>query len=249
MKKIEEQWYKEEKMFFEGWDFSYLENRWKSEPLSWSYEEIVKEYLTADKKLLDIGTGGGEFLLSLNHPYENTAATESWQPNIELCQKNLVPLGIDFCPTKSGEKINLRSNSFDIIVDRHAEYDEKEIKRLLKPGGVFITQQVGSRNCSDLAERLNKNPQKVELFSLQTEMQKFEKENFFVKRIAEEYPWLTFTDVGAIVYFAKRIVWTFPDFSVENNCEQLKKLQVQLNKDKEIKTVQHRFLLIAQKKE
>ena len=47
-------------------------------------------------KLLDFDTGGGEFLLSLGHPYGNTAATEGYPPNVELCKKELQRLGIDF---------------------------------------------------------------------------------------------------------------------------------------------------------
>ena len=35
-------------------------------------------------RLLDMDTGGGEFLLSLGHPFERTAATEGYPPNVEL---------------------------------------------------------------------------------------------------------------------------------------------------------------------
>ena len=38
-------------------------------------------------KLLNIETGGGEFLLSLNHPKHNTSVIEGYQPNVELCKK------------------------------------------------------------------------------------------------------------------------------------------------------------------
>ena len=38
-------------------------------------------------KLLDMETGGGEFLLSLNHSKHNTSAIEGYQPNVELCKK------------------------------------------------------------------------------------------------------------------------------------------------------------------
>ena len=54
-------------------------------------------------KVLDYDTGGGEFLLSLNHPFARTAATEGFEPNVRLCQEKLLPLGIDFkeCNTPS----------------------------------------------------------------------------------------------------------------------------------------------------
>ena len=44
-------------------------------------------------KLLDFDTGGGEFLLSLGHPCENTAATEGYPPNVELCRETILPFG------------------------------------------------------------------------------------------------------------------------------------------------------------
>lgn len=59
----------------------------EEESLPWNYKDIVKSYLKPEYKLLDMGTGGGEFLLSLNHPYENTLVTEAWIPNVKLCQE------------------------------------------------------------------------------------------------------------------------------------------------------------------
>ena len=46
----------------------------------------MRRYLSPESRLLDIDTGGGEFLLSLNHPPENTSATEGYPPNVSLCQ-------------------------------------------------------------------------------------------------------------------------------------------------------------------
>lgn len=74
--KLKELWKKEEENSFKGWDFSHLKNRWIDEKLPWDYREILDKYLKPDYKLLDMGTGGGEFLLTLNHPYNNTSVTE-----------------------------------------------------------------------------------------------------------------------------------------------------------------------------
>ena len=67
---------KEESKTITGWDFSYLDGRWDDEELPWDYKAIVLQYLNPNYKLLDMGTGGGEFLMSLNHPYNNTSVTE-----------------------------------------------------------------------------------------------------------------------------------------------------------------------------
>ena len=62
-----------------GWDFSHLDDRYEVEAdLPWDYEKIVRHYLSDSKQMMDYDTGGAEFLLSLNHPYEMTFATEGY---------------------------------------------------------------------------------------------------------------------------------------------------------------------------
>ena len=62
-----------------GWDFSHIADRYTEETdLPWDYQRIVLERLRPEMKLLDIDTGGGEFLLSLHHPYANTSAPEKF---------------------------------------------------------------------------------------------------------------------------------------------------------------------------
>jgi len=96
-KELKAIWKEEEKVaHIHGWDFSHIHERYEETTLPWDYKEVIQQYLRNDKKLLDYDTGGGEFLLSLNHPFPNTAATEGYQPNVELCKELLLPLGIDF---------------------------------------------------------------------------------------------------------------------------------------------------------
>lgn len=91
-------WLKEqEAAHIHGWDFSHINGRYEEDnDLTWDYKQIVLSYLKDDMKLLDIDTGGGEFLLSLHHPYHNTSATEGYLPNVLLCERTLLPLGINF---------------------------------------------------------------------------------------------------------------------------------------------------------
>ena len=44
--------------------------------------------------------------------------------------------------------------TFDIVINRHGAFDENEIWRVLKPKGIFITQQVGAENDRELVELL-----------------------------------------------------------------------------------------------
>lgn len=92
------QWLQEEYAAqMNGWDFSHLRGRYEEEQdLPWDYEAIVRAFLKPDSELLDMETGGGEFLLSLGHPGHKTSATEGWPPNVELCRQRFSPLGIRF---------------------------------------------------------------------------------------------------------------------------------------------------------
>ena len=52
------------------------------------YKNIVKSYIKKDDEILDLDTGGGEFLLSLSHPYSKTSATEAYPPNAASAKRS-----------------------------------------------------------------------------------------------------------------------------------------------------------------
>lgn len=243
---IKKDWQNEEQHTFHGWDFSHLEGRWISTSMNWDYAKIVKEHLLSTDYLLDMGTGGGEFLLSLCHPYEKTAVTEAWLPNIHLCVEKLKPLGIQVYPVQEDAPLPIANDSFDIVINCHESYDLLEVKRVLKHGGIFITQQVGGENCISLEKRINLEECIHPVFSLQTELPQFQEHNFSVKYSDECFPELRFFDVGAIVFWAKIIQWSFPGFTVEKNFLRLCALQDELALNGFISSMQHRFIIVAQ---
>lgn len=138
-----------------GWDFSHIAGRYaEEESLPWDYREAVLRHLTPEAQLLDIDTGGGEFLLSLNHPDANTAATENYPPNVALCAETLLPLGIDFRPGDGNGPLPFEDGRFDLVINRHGDFNPREIFRVLKPGGLFVAQQVGAENDRELVRLL-----------------------------------------------------------------------------------------------
>lgn len=230
-----------------GWDFSHIEDRHAEEELPWDYRQIILEHLKPEMRILDIDTGGGEFLLSLNHPYENTAATEAYPPNVELCRQTLLPLGIDFRPG-DGKKPPFEDTSFDLVINRHGDFDAQEIYRILKPGGLFITQQVGAENDRELVELLcgkTERPFPEQYLSIIS--QKFRNAGFKILDTQECFPSIKFFDVGALVWFARIIQWEFPNFSVDTCVNGLLNAQKLLEQNGCIDGRTHRFLLIAQK--
>lgn len=246
--KLKESWEKEEKATFKGWDFSHLENRCDNEELPWKYEHILNKYLKPNHKLLDMGTGGGEFLLSLNHPYNNTSVTEMWPPNVELCKEKLAPLGIEVKHVVDDSALPFKDNSFDIIINRHEFFDIREVKRILKPDGIFITQQVGGKNNEILSNILIKDF--IPLYAdntLEDNLKKLGNSLFEIIYANEYFPYLRFKDIGAVVYFAKIIEWEFPNFSVENSFKELCKLQDDIIHKGYVESIEQRYIIVCRK--
>lgn len=241
----------EEAAHIHGWDFSHIHGKYDEErDLPWNYREVVNRYLRPEMKLLDIDTGGGEFLLSFGHPCENLAATENYPPNVALYREKLLPLGIDFRQADGGGALPFDSQSFDLIINRHGDFNPAEISRVLKPGGVFVTEQVGAENDRELVALLLKDVPDLPFPEQYLEKAKaaFEQEGFCALEAEEAFRPIKFWDVGALVWFARVIEWEFPGFQVEDCLENLYRAQELLEREGVIEGRIHRFLLAAKKR-
>ena len=245
------QWKEEESAaHIRGWDFSHIANRHtEQEDLPWDYRETILRYLTPEMKLLDIDTGGGEFLLSLNHPCKNTAATENYPPNVALCRNVLTPLGIDFQAADGKGILPFEGNRFDIVINRHGDFNAAEIYRVLKTGGLFVTQQVGADNDRELVEILcGEMPLPFPEQYLNIAAQTFRDAGFEILKAEESFRPINFFDVAALVWFARIISWEFPAFSVDTHLEGLLNAQRILEEKGCIEGTTHRFFLLARKR-
>ena len=247
---LKEIWKKEEDAaHIHGWDFSHIDGRADQDlDLPWDYRQIIKQYLHDEMKILDYDTGGGEFLLSLEHPFDKTAATEGYPPNAELCRETLLPLGIDFRECNNPASIPFEDESFDMILNRHGSFHAEELYRLLKKGGIFITEQVGGDNDMDLVEMVLPNTE-IPFPDLNLKEQKkiFEDAGFQIIEAADAYRPIRFYDVGAFVWFARIIEWEFPEFSVDKCFERLLELQKKIDDGGCIEGTAHRYLIAAKK--
>ncbi len=240
-------WREEARRPFAGWDFSYINNtgRVQTDSLPWSYASVILPHIREAASLLDMGTGGGE-LLSLLQPYpEHTCATEGYEPNVEVARKRLEPLGVNVVPLVDESTLPFRENEFEVIINRHEYYDPGEVRRILTPGGSFITQQVGEGNDVEINRWLGAEPPEEKEWNVETAAKELVASGFRVEKKMEAFPMTRFYDVGALVYYLTAIPWTVVDFSVEKYSEALLTLHERVLQEQYLEFREHRFLVIA----
>ncbi|MCM0006657.1 MULTISPECIES: class I SAM-dependent methyltransferase [Bacillus cereus group] len=233
---------------FSGWDFSFISEtgRMKSEPLSWSYGSTAFQLMQHAESMLDMGTGGGEFL-SMLQPFPSTIyATEGYAPNVPIARKKLEPLGVTVVEVINDTVLPFQDGQFDFIINQHESYAASEVKRILSPNGVFLTQQVGGLDCAVLNEQFG-SPLNSEFasWSLEAACSELEENEFTILDAKEEFPFQRFYDIGAIVYYLKAIPWQIPDFTVERYYEELYRIHEIILQKGYFDVTQHRFLIKA----
>lgn len=236
---------------FSGWDFSYIADRVVNSPLTWSYTSTILPLIRDTESLLDMGTGGGEFLTSLMPLPKDTCATESYEPNVPIAKKRLETLGVKVFFCKDKEKLPFKDEEYDLIINRHEDYSEKEVFRVLKPNGIFITQQVGDKNDSKLRLVLTgseKSENDTE-WNLNFAKEKLKANGFDIVDGQEIINSTRIFDVGALAYFLKAIPWELPGFTVEKYYNKLLEIHNLItNKGYfELESNNHRFIIKARK--
>ncbi len=220
-------WKAEEQQPFEGWDFSYLNGRWHEQQPDWSYEQLVRALLKGADSLLDMGTGGGERLLSFEDVLPpRTVATEGYPPNLPVARAHLEPRGIRVVPYDCGADPHLPfpDNNFAVIIDRHEAYDAVEVARVLRPIGWFLTQQVDGRDLGEFRSIFGIESAYLHV-NLENCRSLVERAGLVVEQSREWSGKTTFDDIGALVYYLHAVPWDAPeDFTVERYAEPLLRL-------------------------
>lgn len=237
----------EYKSSFSGWDFSRIEGRMQEDILPWNYKEVAKKNIVDKRSLLDIDTGGGEFLFSIDNLPEKTVATEGYEPNIPIATKRLGERGIKVVNVKDPQQLPFDDSIFDIVINRHGSYKVSEIQRVLCSNGIFITQQVGSLNAVDLNTSLGIELNSISDWCLISNMQDCRINNMKIIEADEHIGKYRFYDIGAIVYYLKCIPWQVPDFSVGKYFDRLELINSHILHKGYFDFISHRFYLVVQK--
>ena len=234
---------------FVGWDFSYISatGRMAEAPLAWSYASKLLPTLRKAQSMLDMGTGGGEFLSRLQPLPPLTHATEGYAPNVPIARKRLEPLGVRVYEVGEDGQLPFEDNQFELVINRHEYYDPKEVLRVLKSGYRFITQQVGGENEQSLNVLLGTESNQYAYWTLDYAVRELQEAGWRIIEQKVDSPIMRFYDVGAIVYYLKAIPWQIPDFTVEQYFNKLVEIHSHIDAQGYIDALTNRFLIIAEK--
>ena len=149
MKKVNEKKYYEQ---IKDWSFD--EFQIVTDKLTnWNLYEILKDITNENSKILDLGTGGGEKVLSRFPEYaKEILGTDYSSAMIKTANENL---------KKSGRKnikfrimnnldMDVPNNYYDVVVARNTVTDPKQIIKTLKKGGVLLVHGVDMFDCLEL---------------------------------------------------------------------------------------------------
>ena len=125
-----------------GWDFSRM--RTLRAPVPWDYGDVVARYLRPSDEVLDVGTGDGRHFASLAGKFGRGLGIDTDPEMIRLAARANPGPSLEFRVGSAG--LEGLTTSFPVIINRHATIDLDAVAAHLKPGGYFITQQVGERN-------------------------------------------------------------------------------------------------------
>ncbi|MCU1422464.1 MAG: methyltransferase type 11, partial [Microbacteriaceae bacterium] len=123
----------------EGWDFSWFDGRAIEERTSWGYSRLLPQRYASAIAVLDLETGGGEVfseaLAATPVAPAIVAATESWEPNLELARAALAPWRADVHNIADAADLPFPDATFDVVSSRHPTFTRfDEIARVLRPG-------------------------------------------------------------------------------------------------------------------
>lgn len=231
-----------------GWDFSWLDGRATERRPSWGYQRLMAGRLAAVAAALDLQTGGGEVLAGAPAFPPTMAATESWPPNLALATRRLHPRGVVVVADPDEPPLPFGDAAFDLVTSRHpAETWWGEIARVLRPGGTYLAQHVGPGSVREVSEFFlgplpgpdGRAPEheraEAEAAGLQVVEQRLE-------RLRME-----FLDIGAVVYFLRKVIWIVPGFTVERHRDRLLDLHRRIEADGPFVAHSTRVLVEARK--
>jgi SAM-dependent methyltransferase len=236
----------------DGWDFTWLEGRATEARPPWGYARSLVTRIEDSSSLLDVQTGGAEVLCEAlgrarRRPM-TISATDAWPPNVAIARRNLAPLDGGVFEVANDADLPFASASFDLVTARHpvvVRWDE--IGRVLASGGTYFAQHVGPGSNRELTNFVM-GPQAVSTArSGARAVSEASAAGLHLVDIQQASLRVAFGDIGAVVYFLRKVPWTVPAFSVATYQDRLRALHDHIVSEGQFVSYSTRFLIQLQK--
>ncbi|OLO98805.1 SAM-dependent methyltransferase [Mycolicibacterium porcinum] len=233
----------------DGWDFSWLAGRATEARPSWGYQQLMSRRLATVSSALDIQTGGGEVLAGATRFPLTMAATESWPPNLDRATRLLGPRGVVVVADPDEPPLPFADAAFELVLSRHpATVWWEEIARVLAPGGTYFAQHVGPASVFEMTEFfLGPQPEARRARDPEIEAAGARAAGLEIVDLRAERLRMEFFDIGAVVYFLRKVIWIVPGFTVAAHRDRLAALHHQIRTDGSFVAHSSRHLIEAHK--
>ena len=172
-------------------------------------------------------------------PGQLLVAVEEWQPVVARRT-------VDHVVQATG--LPFRDGAFDLVVSRHpVGTDWAETARVLRPGGVFLSQQIGDGTNRELSEAMlgplpppdREHPEQIAAAARAAGLTVLSVRG---ERLRAEY-----FDIAAVAHFLRKVVWTVPGFTIDQYRTQLRAVHDQITATGRFVSYANRVLIEAQK--
>ena len=143
-----------------GWNFSKI-NPVVENPSDFDYYKQVVQFLNEDSVVLDIGCGSAEKAIRFFSFAREIYETDNEPAMLEKAKVNTqkyygtIPKTANkfkFQILDCNGKFPFDDGVFDVVVSRHCGANMKEVFRVLKPGGVFVSEDYWCHDCIELKQ-------------------------------------------------------------------------------------------------
>lgn len=236
-----------------GWDL--LQFKTRRAPVPWNLKGVTSELLTGRESVLDMGCGDGRLLASVADSFMRGIGVDVSKSRIDRARLSLpmkLRMRVHFTRA-SAHAVPAPNATFELVLNRHAPLFPEEIDRVLAPGGVLVTQQVGVQNAraviaafsegrgSRVSDQLG--PQEV---LLARSFDVFSERGYQVLRHEQYDVPFVFGDAESLLFWLQAVPVPH-DFEIELDAKTVLEILDRLGTPNGIVTNEHRELLVMQK--
>ncbi|MFX3634686.1 MAG: class I SAM-dependent methyltransferase [Candidatus Pristimantibacillus sp.] len=231
-----------------GWDFSKV--KVTAEGVKWDYYNEVIQRCKQSDRILDIGTGGGETLISIAHIASLLVGIDLSSVMIEKANENLVSSNqsnLQFIQMDA-DHLEFPERYFNMVSCRHSPFNAVEVAKVLVKDGLFLTQQVSEFDKFNLTQAFGRGQHTDPDGALKNRYMNELNEAGFLDIQSFEYDAIEYYTTYEDLVFLLKHTPIIPSFGQDHHdFEILQRFIMENETEKGIQTNSKRFMLIAKK--